>query len=122
MEDRTKTNVNKKEIVFPCKNCAFPSLCVKRGLTGRFIYSTTDAVDSIEPKKCSKVGFVPPDLWKGQIARATSAMSTKYPQYSNLIHSRVLDSTVAKKWNLLYTPTPIELEWQNVIKQLQNEL
>ena len=115
-------------VVFPCKNCSFPSSCINHGLTGQFVYSNdisdinhiSDTGD-INYNRSTKVGFVPPDLWKGQIARATKTMSSKYPQYRKLIHCKVLDSKLATKWCLSYPPTPIEMKWRNIIKDVQDE-
>lgn len=67
------------------------------------------------------IGFVPPDEWKGRIARAVLCMSSKYPQYSKLILDNVLDRCVALDWNMLYPASESDKEWNSLIKAIQGD-
>lgn len=62
----------------------------------------------------TKDGFVPPDIWKGQIARAVLYMATKYPKYYNRIDKEVLDLGLAMVWNAKFPSDTLESQWRLV--------
>lgn len=61
-------------------------------------------------------GFVPPDLYKGQISRAVLYMADKYPEYHDKIFDRVLSLETALKWNETFPEQEIEVQWREYIK------
>lgn len=60
--------------------------------------------------------YIPCHYIRGIIARSVAYMKYKYP---NLNTNNVLDYELIIKWNLLYPPTTIEIERNNIIKQIQ---
>lgn len=52
--------------------------------------------------KVSRNGFVPPDAWKGVLAKAVMDMIRRYPHYQKVIDTKVMDLSVARKWSKLY--------------------
>lgn len=70
----------------------------------------------------SKTGFTPPDLWKGQIARAALNMVKEYPQLEQGVFDRVIDKHVAEQWNSSYPATMAELEWSKIVNVYNNKV
>lgn len=69
----------------------------------------------------SKHLFIPPDRFKGQIARAVLCMDQKYPHRHDVIHNRVLDLGLAHDWDLQFPATAKEIEWDKLILSLQGD-
>lgn len=65
--------------------------------------------------------FVPPDYWKGVIARSTMYMAQKYPRYQQLIHNRVLDVGTATLWDMHFPPTKSQKQWDDLVQHIQKD-
>lgn len=72
-------------------------------------------------KLISKHLFVPPDLFKGMIARSVLFMDEKYPHHHDLIHKRVLDLGVASMWDTMHPATKYEAEWDRIVSSIQGD-
>lgn len=69
----------------------------------------------------SKRLFIPPDLFKGMIARSVLFMDEKYPHHHDLIHKKVLDLGVASMWDCMFPATKQEAEWDKIISSIQGD-
>lgn len=65
--------------------------------------------------------FIPPDLFKGKIARSILYMEKKYPHHHDLIHNKVLNLDVAFMWDSMFPTTEEEIEWDQIIKSIQGD-
>ena len=74
--------------VYTCKHCPSPGFC-----PGAMVVTNE--------------GVVPPDVFKGPIARSVLKSIDKFPQFANDIDRIVLDLDVAAEWNQRF---PIRLE------------
>ena len=63
--------------------------------------------------------FVPPAMWKGQIARAVIEMSKKYPRYKTMINTKVLRLQTAHEWDMLYPMSEVERVWKDIIDRME---
>ena len=73
-------------------------------------------IDDINYKNDMDKLFIPCVNSRGPISRAIAYMLTNYPR---LMSSYVLDIDLLIKWNNLYPPSELELERNEVIKELQ---
>lgn len=69
----------------------------------------------------SKQLFIPPDLFKGRIARSVLFMDEKYPHHHDLIHKKVLNLEVASMWDDMFPATQQEAEWDKIISSIQGD-
>lgn len=65
--------------------------------------------------------FNPPELWRGELARAVLYMTAKYPTYSQVIESKVLSRRTAYKWLLTYPPDWRHIEWDKLVYSVQGD-
>lgn len=73
-------------IKYACDACPHPGYCRGAGVV-------------------SGSGFMPPDVFKGEIARSVLMSIAKYPKMSEKISDEVLDYETAIKWDRLYPAT-----------------
>lgn len=65
--------------------------------------------------------FIPPNLWKGQIARSALMMVKKYPHHRLLINNHVIDLSTALLWNYYFPPTTDDQQWDDIINTIQGD-
>lgn len=78
--------------VYSCTHCIYPGTCRGAGIK-------------------TKQGFVPPDAFKGPIARSALTIAFKYPKHAHAIHKQVLDLDTAIKWDSQYPMSKEEEDW-----------
>ena len=62
----------------------------------------------------SKEGFVPPDMWKGVVARSILSMVETYPEHYSAIN-KSLHIPLAKEWDMMYKPSKVERQWKQIL-------
>lgn len=73
-------------------------------------------------KLVSRQSFIPPDMWKGMIARSVLYMKDKYPWHEKMIQTKVLAFDTALEWDHEFPATPPEQEWNQIIQMVQGDL
>ena len=76
-------------LVYSCKSCPFPGYCRGAAVMG-------------------PDGVVPPDVFKGPIARSTLKMIDKFPKFAEKINDEVLSYDTAIEWDRRYPMTVAE--------------
>lgn len=83
-------------IVYACAECPNPGLCRASAVV-------------------SRSGVLPPDVFKGPIARSVLHSVGRFPKLHDSINSKVLDLDIAIKWDSQFPMSVQEQEWFNSI-------
>ncbi|VVU94639.1 Endonuclease I [seawater metagenome] len=70
-------------------------------------------------KTSSKKIFYPPDIYKGQIARASMYFLSTYPDHKDIIFDQIIDPYTILTWHKLFPVTSFELFKNNIIYEYQ---
>ena len=79
-------------MVYSCKSCPCVGPC-----RGAAVLSTS--------------GLLPPDTYKGPVARSVLHLVGKYPQYSDKVNEQVLNLDTAIEWDSKFPMSKAEQQW-----------
>lgn len=63
--------------------------------------------------------FIPPNKYKGAIARSCMYFINQYPRFESVIINKVIDPKILLLWHYAYPVTEFEMEKNEVIKSIQ---